>query len=746
MADTAGPTTVAAGAARQPRYLRQFELVDRVRSYDPDVDEDALDRAYVFTTVAHGSQTRLSGDPYFAHPIQVAGILTEYELDSATIIAGLLHDTIEDTTVSAEEIEQKFGPAVARIVEGVTKLSRLEPDANDPAETDRQKQAANLRKFLLATLEDVRVLLVKLADRLHNMRTLQFHPKPEKRRRISEETLEIYAPLARRIGMDRMASELEDLAFAEIHPEQLKELKSRIEAIREGNKDKILELTSKLSRILEENGIESSVYGRIKRPFSIFQKLQRKHVEFGDLSDIIGFRAIVPTAADCYKALGLIHQQWTCVSDRFADYISSPKLNGYRSIHTSIVAGNQLRVEIQIRTQEMEDLADKGVAAHFVYKTEGYGLDKEAARKDGLDAAKILAGLKEVLDHGGNAEEFLLHTRMEMFSDQIFCFTPKQRLIALPFGASALDFAYGIHSSVGDTYVGARINQEVRPNDWRLQNGDTVEIIRGPVPAVTPGFENFAKTGRALSAQRRLERSSRRLSLADKGRNALDIEVRRLGKSLADVNIEELAKAAGISSVEEFFILIGEGSPRISAVKAAQIAFPAALAFEKGERRLIDNQNARFFVQVDKATKPARGKTLKLMPCCTPVPGDRIAGVMVPRAGIEVHAIACGKLAERQEADFEWVNLTWSVDAKERAIAVGRLSISLQNVRGSLARSFALIAEYQGNIVNVEIKERSATLFRLHVEVEVHDRAHLTKILNALRTSSVVREAERVVD
>jgi GTP pyrophosphokinase/guanosine-3',5'-bis(diphosphate) 3'-pyrophosphohydrolase len=744
MPDTAVPQRGAAGVARQQRYLRQFELVDLVRGYDPDVEEDALNRAYVFATVAHGSQTRLSGDPYFAHPIQVAGILTEYGLDATTIIAGLLHDTIEDTPVTAEQIESQFGPAVARIVEGVTKLSKLELEEQNPEPTERQRQAANLRKFLLAMSKDIRVLLVKLADRLHNMRTLGYHPKPEKRRRIAEETIDIYAPLARRIGVERMAADLEDLSFAELHPQALADLTERIAALESSSAKAIGAMRSAIPELLETAGISSEVKWRTKRPYSIWKKLQRKGVEFGDLSDVIAFRAIVPTVADCYTALGLIHQRWPCVAERFADYISTPKANGYRSIHTTVLGPGQMRVEIQIRTLEMDRVSEIGVAAHFTYKTSGYGFDEVAAAADGLDPARILASLRDIVEHGGNADEFLEHARLEMFTEQIFCFTPKRRLIALPHGATAIDFAYGVHSSVGDTYLGAHVNGELRPHDWQLQNGDVVEIIRGNAPAMFPAFDQVARTGRALSAQRRLERLARRAGMVEVGRAYLESAFRRLGKSIKDVKLDVLAARQGVKTADDLLRRIGEDEERQLADKIARQAFPDAKAFDAGQRRPLDDTSAMLMIDT-RGVAVGKERPLRLMPCCTPIPGDRIAGVAVPQVGIEVHVIDCERLQARLAEDYEWLDIGWQVEAHQRALATGRLEVSIENQRGALARCFALLSEQQANITNLKMLSRTPQLFRLEVDVEVFDREHLTRVLAALRTASVVKAAERIL-
>ena len=431
--------------------MRQFELVERVKSYDPTADEEAINRAYVYAMKMHGSQLRASGDPYFSHPIEVAGILTRYRLDCASIITALLHDTVEDTKATQEEIEQLFGAEIARLVDGVTKLNRIE------LQSDHAKQAENLRKLVLAMSEDIRVLLVKLADRMHNMRTLHYIKNPDKRRRIALETMEIYAPLAERIGMQDIKMELEDLAVTELHPDARASIVARLGFLREQGGDLISRILEELRKILTEAGNHATVSGREKTPYSIWQKMQRKNVGFEQLSDIMAFRVGVDSVEDCYRALGVIHSKYPMVPNRFKDYISVPKPNGYRSLHTGVFGPERQRIEIQIRTHEMHEVSEMGVAAHWKYKRGG------AARPTDGRQYRWLRELLDILEHASNPEEFLEHTKLEMFQDQVFCFTPKGDLIALPRGACPVDFAYAVHSQIGDKCVGAKVNGRIMP-------------------------------------------------------------------------------------------------------------------------------------------------------------------------------------------------------------------------------------------------------------------------------------------
>src|SRR5471030_441374 len=465
------PAPVAAKPAKTPRsrMMRQYDLVERVRSYNPDTNEDLLNRAYVYAMKAHGAQTRASGDPYFSHPLEVAAILTDLKLDDATIVAALLHDTIEDTEATRAEIDHIFGHEIGALVEGLTKLKRLELVSREA------KQAENLRKLLLAIADDVRVLLIKLADRLHNMRTLEFVP-PTARRRIAEETLDIYGPLAGRMGMQEMREELEDLSFRMLDPEAHAVVMQRLDELADRNRNLIGEIESQLSKNLEKNGMAAHVYGRRKRPFSIWTKMERKSIGFEQLSDIFGFRVVMNDVEACYRALGVVHTTWPVVPGRFKDYISTPKQNDYRSIHTTVIGPGKQRVELQIRTEDMDDIAEYGIAGHALYK-DGVGSPTEMLSRES-SAYAWLRHTIELLSEGSNPEEFLEHTKLELFQDQVFCFTPKGKLIALPRGATPVYFAYAVHSEVGDHCVGAKVNGRIVPLNSKLCNGDQVDIIR----------------------------------------------------------------------------------------------------------------------------------------------------------------------------------------------------------------------------------------------------------------------------
>ncbi|HEY5410447.1 MAG TPA: RelA/SpoT family protein, partial [Caulobacteraceae bacterium] len=535
-----------------PRFLRQYELIERIKAYDPTADEALINRAYVYAMRMHGSQTRASGDPYFAHPIEVAGILTEYRLDTATIVTGLLHDVIEDTPVTRAEISRLFGPEIAELVEGVTKLSKLELNS------EHTKQAENLRKFILAISRDVRVLMVKLADRLHNMRTLQFIKSAEKRERIARETLDIYAPLARSIGCHRICSELEELAFEHLNTDARDAIVRRLEALRFAQGSAVAVVSGEISAQLEAAGVPARVYGREKNPYSIWRKLQRKSIGFSQLSDIYAFRVIVDSEEDCYRALGVIHRAWPFVPERFKDFVSTPKRNNYRSLHTTVVGPRGMRIEMQLRTEAMDRVAEEGVAAHWRYKDKSYGFDAEAAAADGgRDPLNNLRHLVQLLEHGGDVEELVEHAKLEMFLDQAFVFTPKGELISLPRGAMPLDFAYAVHTSIGDSAVGAKINGELKPLRTILQNGDVVEIIRGPQPSAPEDWQSLTFTGRARSAIRRRLRQAEREEFARIGRTSVEQAFQRAGRSMADISMRPALDRFGVVSEDELHDAVG---------------------------------------------------------------------------------------------------------------------------------------------------------------------------------------------
>jgi GTP diphosphokinase / guanosine-3',5'-bis(diphosphate) 3'-diphosphatase len=718
-----------APAKSKPRrkLMRQTELVDRVKAYDPEADEALLNKAYVFAMKAHGQQFRASGDPYFAHPLEVAGILTELKLDVPSIATALLHDTIEDTPVTYADIKENFGEEIAGLVDGVTKLSKLE------LFSERTKQAENFRKLMLAMSNDIRVILVKLADRLHNMRTLHFIKSAEKRRRIAEETVDIYAPLAGRIGMQRLREELEDLAFGELNPEARDSIVTRLARLDAQSGDRIGRIADQLKRKLAEHGIEAWVYGRTKRAYSIWRKLKDKQLNFETLSDIFGFRVIVKGEEDCYRALGVLHTSWRMIPERFKDFISNPKTNGYRSIHTTVIGPEQQRVEVQIRTEKMHEIAERGVAAHWRYREHVNDVGETAER-----AFEWLRDMVDLLEKGDSVEEFLEHSRLHLYQDQVFCFTPKGDLISLPRGATPIDFAYTVHTDLGNTTVGAKVNGMHVPLHTPLKNGDQVEIIRTKEQSPSPLWEQFVVTGRARAEIRRFLRQARRDEHASLGRKVLEKVFTDEGVALTDKAIGEVAKKLNLPKPEEVYAQVGRGALRADDVLFA--VYPETKR-HAGHEQAGKHDGARQAISIEGLTE---GVSYRLGQCCHPLPGDRIVGLMVPGEGIVVHTIDCEELERAQSSMADWLDVKWHAGASETTESVTRVLVRVKNAPGSLASAIGVISSNGGNIFNLKVVNRTLLLFEFLVDIEVRDVAHLPNILGALRVNAAVESVERV--
>jgi GTP diphosphokinase / guanosine-3',5'-bis(diphosphate) 3'-diphosphatase len=713
--------------------MRQFELVERVKSYDPHADEDALNRAYVFAMKAHGQQKRASGDPYFSHPLEVAGILTNYHLDTGSIITALLHDTIEDTPATREEISQQFGEEITRLVDGVTKLTRIE------FQSDQSKQAENFRKLVLAMSEDIRVLLVKLADRLHNMRTLHHIKREDKRRRIANETMDIYVPLAERIGIQELKNELEDLSFREINPDAHRSVIKRLDFLRAEGGDLISDIIKELEKTLLKNGIKAKVSGREKAPYSIWRKMQTQDVSFEQLCDIMAFRIMVENSEDCYQALGIIHANYRMIPGRFKDYISIPKPNGYRSLHTGILGPQRHRIEIQIKTKDMHEIADRGVAAHWQYK-QGYGTTEGKQYR-------WLRELLEILDQAAGPEEFLEHTRMEMYQDQVFCFSPRGDLINLPHGSTPVDFGYQVHSEIGDTCVGAKINGRMMPLRTQLRNGDQVEILTSKAQTPSPTWERFVVTGKARAHIRRFVRLQEREEYVKLGRSILKQAFDEQDFTLTDKGLAGVLKRFKANEVNDLISQVGAG--HLSARDVLESIFPAA---KNRKSKNTDDDNVTILSQARKQKKseppgiPIKGlipgMAMHFAGCCHPLPGDRIIGIIMTGKGVTIHTIDCDTLRTYQEEPERWLDLSWEQenDGEEH---VGRVYITVQNAPGSLGDLSTVIARHEGNISNLKIVTRSNDFFDILLDIEVKDVRHLTDIIAALRASPCVNTVER---
>ena len=717
--------------------MRQYELVDRVTGYEPLANEDLLNRAYVFATQKHGDQKRASGDPYFSHPVEVAGILTNLRLDTSSIITALLHDTIEDTDATFGEIERLFGREIADMVNGVTKMSLLELSSADAA------QAENFRKLLVATASDIRILLVKLADRLHNMRTLHYIKADEKRRRIAQETMDIYAPLAGRVGIQSFREELEDLSFAEINPQARQLVVDRLDELKSESGDMLEQIAYTFSSLIAEHGVTAQVYGRQKRPFSIWRKMQNKSISLEQLSDIFGYRVITDSEDECYRVLGILHRAYRHVPGRYKDYISTPKLNGYRSIHTTIIGPDNQRVEVQIRSSQMHDIAEKGVAAHWSYKDS----DKEHPDIDTIEPFNWLQDMVAQLARGQTAEEFLENTKLELFTDQVFCFTPKGRLIALPRGATALDFAYAVHTEIGNSCIGVRINGLKLPTRTMLKNGDEIEIVRGDKTVPSENWLHYVRTGKARAAIRHSLRDREEADYLQLGRQMVTNLFAAEGLEASDELLERALGIMHIETLRALYIAVGRGD--FAAVDVLLAAMPKRTArkrdrFAGAMRGLIGRGKAALVGE--QVIMPLRGElfgtAVTVAEECFPLPGDEIVGIMTRGKGIVVYPADAPELAGFEDTPERWVSMRWE---ENNLLFASRLQLTTVNRTGSLSTITQTIADFDANITNLKLTQTNDDFCDLTVDVEVRDRDHMEQLVAAIRGSRVVSEANRVI-
>ena len=728
--------------------MRQYELVERVRRYNPDANEDMLNRAYVFAMKAHGAQKRASGDPYFSHPLEVAAILTDLKVDDATIVAAMLHDTIEDTPVTREDVDKAFGEEIGGLVDGLTKLGKLD------FVTKHAQQAENFRKLLLAIADDARVLLVKLADRLHNMRTLQYMPEA-KRARIAQDTLDIYAPLAGRMGMQSMRSELEDLSFRCLMPEAHALIVSRLESLKAKNGAIIARIAAELTDQFARRGIKVEVKGRQKQPYSIWKKMERRSIAFEQLSDIYGFRILVDTVADCYAAVGVAHTTWPAVPGRFKDYISTPKQNDYRSIHTTVIGPGSQRVELQIRTYEMHEIAEYGIAAHSVYKDGGMGTDAPA-----VSESRAYRGLRQTIEAlaSDDLEKFLEHTKLELFHDQVFCFTPKGRLIALPRGATAIDFAYAVHTDIGNSAVGCKINGRIAPLMSVLQNGDEVQISRSERSSPPAAWDGVVVTGRARAAIRRATREAAKAQFGGLGRQIIERAFERAGKKFSEAKLKAALPRLARSSIDDVFIGVGRGE-----IYSADVVRAVHPDF-KEERKLgsaVPQHESGWFglpKAVDLVFRvpgksdpvdvlPVRGIDLdtavRFAPKGGAVPGERIVGIRGPE-GITIYPIHSPALIAYNDHPELWLDVRWDLENAPKAVYSTQIVVTMLNEPGALGVIATTIGEYGANIDGVASSPTGADFRELRVDLQVRDIQHLNAILSELRGKSVVHKVERV--
>ncbi len=726
--------------------MRQYELVERVRRYNPSANEDLLNRAYVFAMKAHGTQKRASGDPYFSHPLEVAAILTELKVDDATIVAAMLHDTIEDTAITREDVDKAFGEEIGGFVDGLTKLGKLD------FVTKHAQQAENFRKLLLAIADDARVLLVKLADRLHNMRTLRFVPE-EKRARVAQDTLDIYAPLAGRMGMQSMRSELEDLSFRCLMPDAYALIVSRLEALKAKNGAIIARIAAELTDQFVRRGIKVEVKGRQKAPYSVWKKMERRSIAFEQLSDIYGFRILVDTVADCYAAVGVAHTTWPAVPGRFKDYISTPKQNDYRSIHTTVIGPGSQRVELQIRTHEMHEVAEYGIAAHTIYKD-------GRADTPGVSESRAYRGLRQTIEAlaSDDSEKFLEHTKLELFHDQVFCFTPTGRLIALPRGATAIDFAYAVHTDIGNSAVGCKINGRIAPLISVLQNGDEVLISRSERSSPPPAWDSVVVTGRARAAIRRATREAAKAQFGGLGRQIVERAFERAGKKFSESRLKAALPRLARTSIDDVFIGVGRGEIySTDVVRAVHPDFK-----EERKAGAVAPQNETGWFNLPKAADlvfrvpgksdpasalPVRGidmeTAVRFAPKGGAVPGERIVGIRGP-TGITIYPIHSPALAQFNDEPERWLDVRWDLENVDKALYSTQIIIAMLNEPGALGVIATTIGDYGANIDAVSSSASGADFRELMIDLQVRDIQHLNAILAELRGKSVVHKVERL--
>lgn len=702
-------------------------LIDRMRGYDPHVDGERLERAFELGKTAHAGQLRASGEPYFTHPVAVANLLIDMRLDVDTVITALLHDTVEDCGVELATLAGQFGDDVAQLVDGVTKLSRIAIQSSPSS-----AQAENFRKLLLAMSEDVRVLLVKLADRTHNMRTLSFIRKEEKRRRIARETMDIFAPLAERIGVTSLQSELEDTAFEVLDAEMRQGIINRLDFMVSESEILIPMISVELQSKLEQIGIESSVNGRMKTPYSIWTKMQRKKVSMDQLADIMAFRVLVPDVSDCYRALGQLHLNYPTVMGRFKDYISTPKRNGYQSLHTGVIGPENHKIEVQIRTPEMHNIAEHGVAAHWNYK--------DPIQEINTRKIKWIQELVGILDEEAGADEFLEHTKLDLYKDQVFCFTPRGDLIAMPKGATAVDFAFAVHTKIGETCVGVRINGKTRQLATELENGDQIEILTEPNAKPKAEWESFVLTGRAKSAIRRFIRAQRASEFSRIGKALIQKTFREHNKSFRSRSLERALGAFGVTKLEELFVLVGED--RLSPRKVLEKLHPDTVTDENVPVRpnaARSNSKPSLTIRGDNS-----GTAVTMARCCHPLPGESIVGIFTTGKGVTVHTIGCATLSKFNDTPELWLDVDWEGDTTR--MVNGRLNTVLSNEPGSLASVATVISQQGGNISNIQLSDRNPDFFHILLDLEVKDVEHMRTIIAVLQTNKYVESVERAAN
>jgi RelA/SpoT family (p)ppGpp synthetase len=685
------------------------ELKQSVAGYLKPADLSRLEEAYHFSDAAHQGQYRKSGEPYISHPLAVAEILSHWQLDAQTLVAALLHDVLEDTSVSKDDISERFGKPVSELVDGVSKLDRIEFQSAQDA------QAENFRKMLLAMARDVRVMLIKLADRLHNMRTLDA-VNVQKRKRVAKETLEIYAPIANRLGLDGLYRELQELAFKHLHPMRHRILAKAVKAARGNRREVVNKILEALKHRLAEAGIDAMVSGREKHIFSIYKKMVEKHLSFSEVLDIYGFRVVVDTVPACYLALGVLHGLYKPVPGKFKDYIAIAKVNGYQSLHTALIGPHGIPVEVQIRTRDMNRVAETGVASHWLYKDDVGTLSEVQNRTH-----KWLQSLIEIQNASGDSAEFLEHVKVDLFPDEVYVFTPKGKIMALPRGATPVDFAYAVHTDIGNRCVAAKVNYELVPLRTELKNGDRVEVITAAHAHPNPAWLSYVRTGKARSQIRHFLKTMQFEESTALGERLLGQALRALDSdvlAIAPERWDKLVRDSSAKSREEILADIGLGK-RLAAIVARHLL------------ALADHPPAEGKPQGSIVIRGSEGMAVQFAKCCRPIPGDPIIGFIKKGQGLVVHTHDCPTALKARSDPEKWIEVDWASDT-DRTFAVG-IRVIAANQRGVLAKVAAAIAETGSNIDNVSMDEERGIYTALNFTIEVQNRLHLARLMKTLR-------------
>ena len=701
----------------------QIRELENLTKYLREKDKNIISKAINFSENAHKNQLRKSGDPFITHPIEVAKILTSINLDSSAIAAGLLHDTIEDTKMSVQDITDSFGLQISELVEGLTKISKFSLQIN------KQKLGENYRKLILASSKDLRVILIKLADRLHNMRTISYIKDERKKINTSLETLEVFAPIAQRLGMKEWQDELEDLSFQMINPEARKSVIDRLTYLNSKNDNIVDEIRYELKKNLLSEDINCKIDGRIKSPYSIWNKIKNKNISFEQLSDLMAFRVITNSTRECYKCLGILHRKYQYIPGRFKDFISSPKSNGYRALHTTVMGPQNKKIEIQFRSNVMNQIADFGVAAHWKYK------DPKSIKEKDTKEYKWMHDLIDIMNTSINQDELIENSKINVFNDEIYVFTPKGDLIELPINATPVDFAYSIHSQIGDKCVGAKINEKLQPLKTILKNGDQIEIITSEESQPSPLWERFAVTSKVKSQIRRFFRSKKRDEYILFGKEILNSFFTKENYDLNESTLKLIKNEYNIDEIDDLYEMLGEG--RITAFTVLKKIYPE-FNYKTPNKFEIESENT---IRLKGLTA---GMSYHLAGCCSPIKGDTIVGIVTSGKGVAVHTIDCETLSSYSDYPERWLNITWDNSSQNPILSNSRISVVLKNQPGSLGRVTTVIAKNNGNISNINFTIRKTDFFEIIIDIEVRDANHLKNIVAALRLVSEVSSLERI--